>query len=98
MQFANVPGEAVSGECIERSRPKDLVRLLSGVETIEKMRGEDRNVLSPVAQRRHDHMEHIEAIQQVLPESALLHELAQAAVGCGNQSNVNRTPARLADA
>src|SRR5882724_1258818 len=48
------------------------------------------DVLAPLAQGRQDDWDDVEAIEQVIAELTLLHELPQVAVGCGQHPHVRR--------
>jgi hypothetical protein len=47
------------------------------------------NVIQPFAQGRHDDWNHIESVEQIFLEYARAHELAQVAVGRGDDADVD---------
>src|SRR5262245_37231005 len=53
------------------------------------MTHEHRDVLAPVAERRHGNRKHVQAVEQILPELLLVDERGQVAVGRGNQACVS---------
>ena len=59
---------------------------------------ERRDVLSPLAQRRHRDREDVEPVPEVLAEAAGLHLLVQAAVGGGHEAHVGLERRGPADA
>ena len=52
------------------------------------MANQHRDVFAPVAKRRYGDREHVEPIEQILPEFLLDCQRRKIAVGCGNQSNI----------
>ena len=52
------------------------------------MPGEEGNVLAPLPQGRKAHGEDVEAVEEVLPEPAVVHERAEVAVGGRQESDV----------
>ena len=62
------------------------------------MLGEQRNVLAPVPERRQRHRNHVQAIEEILPERAFLHHLLQIAVGGGDHADIELHRARFTDA
>ena len=56
---------------------------------------QQRNVVPALAQRRHDDVDHVEAVEQVLAKLSMRDELPQVAVGCRNHTNIDGTAATL---
>ena len=64
----------------------------------QEVAGQGRDVLDPFAQRRQAQPDHIQAMEQVLAEQALLHALLQRLVGSSNDAHVDAHRLRTADA
>ena len=64
----------------------------------EQRAGEPRQVLAPLAQRRHHQLDDVEAEEQVLAEAAGLHLGVEVAVGGGDHPHVGDAGPVLADA
>ena len=71
LELAHVAGPAVLGEALERGRRAagDRLAVLLGVDLDEVLR-EQRDVVAAIAQRRHVHRDHVEAVVEVLAEPA----------------------------
>ena len=50
---------------------------------------QNRYVFDPVAERRYRNVDHVESVEQVLAESPLLHFMAQASIGGGNEARID---------
>ena len=61
----------------------------SGGEHGEEMAGNERDVLSALAQRRQADREDVEPVEEVLAERSLLDERAEAAIGGRNEADVD---------
>jgi len=61
----------------------------SSREYREKVAGQQRDVLPPLAQRRKPHGEDVEAIEQILSELAVLHDGSQVPVRGGDEAYVH---------
>jgi len=59
--------------------------------------GQRWNLVAAFAERRHGEWDDVEAIEQVLPEPSLLHELLEVGVGCGDDANVDREWVRISE-
>ena len=66
----------------------DALAFLGG-EAREEMPHQIRDVLGPLAQRRHRDREHVQAVEQVLAEAAALHVGDQVAVGRRDDAHVD---------
>ena len=58
-------------------------------EALDEMLDQHRDVLAPLAQRRHLDRNDVEAIEQILAKLAVGDQLAQVAVGGGNHAHVD---------
>ncbi|EWS52847.1 hypothetical protein X551_04363 [Methylibium sp. T29] len=68
------------------------------VELVQEVVHEHRDVLAPLAQRRHPHRQHVEAEEQVLAEAAGLDLLAQVQVAGRHHAHVDLARLRAAHA
>ena len=77
----------------------DAVHLLLELarEPAHEELGQRRDVVLAVAQRRHLDRDDVEPVEQVLAELALLHHLAQVAVGRGDDAHVHAQRAGAAE-
>jgi hypothetical protein len=81
-ELAHVAGVAVGEEQPLRlgrdggPRPAQL-----GGEAVEEVLQEERQVLAPLAQGRHPHLDDVEPVEEILAEPSRLHLLGQVAVG-----------------
>ena len=64
-------------------------------ESREKLIGEQRDVLAAIAQRRHDDVDDVQAIEQILAERSLRDHVAKVLVGRGNHANVDGAAAAV---
>ena len=48
----------------------------------------ERNVLAALAQRRHDEVNDVDAVEQILAELSLRDQIAQVAIGGGHDAHV----------
>src|SRR5690606_30944420 len=89
LQFAHVARPVAFEQRFQRGRCKALRRARCRVDAIEEMRGQQRNVLAPLAQRRQAQVDHVETIEKILAELAAFHALAQVLVGGGDDADVD---------
>ena len=84
---------------IERGLAESARRpaITSGVAQQETFR-QSGQILRTLTQRRHVDADHVETIKQILSELAVLHHLAQIAIGRSDQAHVGATGDRVADA
>ena len=54
----------------------------------DKMAGNGRNILTPLAQGRDSHGKHIEPIKKVFPEDSFGNRLRHVAIGGGNNADI----------
>ncbi len=64
---------------------------------LEKVRGERRNVVAPIAQRRQHDLDRVEPEQQILPEAAGRHLGVDVGVGRRQDAHVDAARARRAE-
>jgi hypothetical protein len=98
-QLAHVPGPGVALERRQRV-PGDALDLLAEllIEQLDVVGDQQANVVAPLSQRRQRHRHHVEAVEQVLAELALLHFLLQGSVRGGNDAHVDLNIRGAADA
>ena len=65
---------------------------------VGEVRREQRDVLAPLAQRRHVHREHREPVKEIRAKPAALHLAREVAVGRGDHAHVDAVHAIAADA
>ena len=87
-----IPGQGRHGAMRQRGARADARR-----ERPPEMMREHRDVFRPLAQRRHTHSNHVEPIQQVLPEAAGLRLRAQIAIDGADDPDVHLPAERLPD-
>src|SRR4029078_6450680 len=87
---AEVPGPRVlSEEPHGRSgNARDWFSHLLG-KPRDEVFGEQRNVILTLAERRHPHRDHVDAIEEVLAERALRDHLCEVAIGGGENAYVS---------
>ena len=68
-----------------------------GGELLEEALDQQRNVLGPLAQRRHDDGHDLQPVKQVLAELARRHRLLQLLVGGGDDAHVDADQFGAAD-
>ena len=56
---------------------------------LQEVVGEQRDVARPLAQRRDVDLDHVQAVEEVLAEAALLELLLEVAVGGGHDAHVH---------
>ena len=89
-QLADVAGPLVVHQQAERfgGELAGLEAVFFGVE-LEEMRGEQRDILLAVAQRRQVERDDVEAVEEVFAEAALFDGLLQVDVGGGDDADVD---------
>ncbi len=91
LQLAHVAGPGVVLEhaaAASSEKPRTALRVLRRV-ALQEVLGEQRNVLAPRGQRGDAHLDHVEAVVEVLAEAALLHLALQVLVGGGDEPHVD---------
>ena len=90
LELSHVPRPVVLREQIERVWRQLEARLLILVAVlVQEVLYEQRNVVLPVAQRRQADRDHVQAVEQVFPELAVLHHLPQIEIRRGNDARIN---------
>src|SRR5581483_11494935 len=69
-----------------------------GADLVEEVLGEERDVLAPIAERRHRHLEDVEAEEEVGPEAPVADHVVQVAVSRGDDPDVDLDGVAAADA
>ena len=89
LQLAHVARPGVAEELVGSGarEPDDGPPALRGVAPHEASR-EKQDVASPLAQRRHVHAHHVDAVVQIFAEAALLDRGLEIAVGRGDDAGV----------
>ncbi len=82
--------------CVRRERPRGFAQ--PGRAAREVVRRECRNVARALAQRRHVQGDHVETVEEILPEAPLPDVMLEGAVRCGDDPYVNMANGRVADA
>src|SRR5262249_7760103 len=67
--------------------PNLLLELLGKFQ--QKLLGQQRNIVAPVAQSRQVHLHYVESVVQILAEFALLYHLAQISVRGAHQADID---------
>ena len=90
-EFPHIAGPVVPAQCVHGfgSETRDLATEMRRRLT-ERMLRQQRDVIRPLAQRRHHQRQDVEPIVQVLAETPFADRLAQAHVGGGNDTDVDR--------
>src|SRR5262245_50606130 len=97
-QLTHVAGPPVLREQVEHLRADLQVGLAKTLRCFAKeVRGEVRDLLASLPERRHVNPDDAEAVVQVLTEFSGGDALLQVNVGCGQHANVNRLRPRLAN-
>src|SRR5207245_9573758 len=88
--LAYVPAELAPRERVERLRCDRRHGAPEGPRVrAEKVLREQRDVLTPLAQRGHPNAEHVQTEVEVLAKTSLLHLLSEIPVGRGNDTDVD---------
>lgn len=90
LQFADISGPCVTLQRPHRPLGESHARTaiaLCGL--LEKVRGETRNVLGSVAERRHNDRKDAQAIEQISTETAGCDILLQIPIGCRDHTDVH---------
>ena len=99
LQFTDVAGPRIrlnrieSGFC-ESSRRTPIVGGIAQQKTFR----EQSEIFRPLAQRRHDDRDDIQAIQQIFAERVLFDHVGEIAIGRGDDAHVRAPRDRVADA
>jgi hypothetical protein len=77
-QLADVPGPAVADQLLERGRREpEALAMLALADHREVVVDQPRDVLRPIAQRRHVHRDHVDAVVEVLAKPAFCDRLLE---------------------
>jgi hypothetical protein len=98
-QLAHVAGKIQALQVFERRLGQALgfaAQLLRAF--LQEMLGQQRNVVAPLAQRRQAQADHVEAVEQVFAEQALLDPAFQVLVGGGDHPHIGLDRLVAADA
>ena len=97
-QFAHVAGEIVGFQRLFRfgGQLPDATAVLAG-QCLQDEPGQLRHVAATLAQRWHAQLDHVDAIEQILAELALLNQLAEVLVGGREDAHVHRNLVATAD-
>ena len=99
LELAHVARPVVARRALEKRRRDARERLAELAPGLgEEVADEQRDVLAPLAQRRHGHREDVEPIVEIGPELAGRGAAAQVAVRRSDQPHVGAQRARAADA
>ena len=96
LQFAHIAGPAIAPQHIERFGVQALGRQALVLGLAQEVAHQVGNVLAAFAQRRQAQRHDIEPVIEILAEQALLNELAQIAIGGGDDAHIGldrRAPA-----
>ncbi len=89
LQLADIPGKIETLQFFQRVGIDASNRApLLAVDLVDEEFGEARDVVEPFAERRHFDHHHGEAVVEVLPEFALLHQLIELLVCGGDHAGV----------
>ena len=72
--------------------------LIAQVELVQERLHQQRQIVAPVAQRRQADREHVQAVEQVFAQLALLHRFERIDVGRGDDAHVDRLLVPAAEA
>ena len=99
LQLAHVARPRLCLQALQRRRGQLLHRRSQPACGVgEEVRGQLRDVLAALAQRRQPQPHHVEAVQQVGTEAALFHQRLQRLVGGGDHPHVDADQLAPADA
>src|SRR6185436_16254932 len=93
LELAHVAWPRVLGERLHRLGRYARDPCTASSELREELVREYGDVLAAIAQRRHDDVDHVPAIEEILAERPLLDHLAQVAMGGGEDAHVHDSPA-----
>ena len=93
-----LPGQSyASSACITAGGTLSIgLRSIARVP-VDQVPHEQRDVLAPIAQRRHGERKHVEPVEQIAAEAPLPHFLVQIAVGGGDDAHVDVDRPRAAE-
>src|SRR5262245_12893088 len=96
-ELADVAGPGAGGEHGERGRGETRGATVLRGEARDEMLREQRDVATPLAERRHDDRGHLQAEIEVGAKLAFTHALIEVAMGGGDHPDVYRDRVRGAD-
>src|SRR6516162_4376588 len=82
--------------CFGRN-PRDGASRFSGI-LLDEIRCQQRNIFTPVAERRQSYRDHVETIEQILPEGSALDGVLNVSIRSRNEADINLNRARSAHA
>ena len=90
LQLAHVAGPIVRHEDVDRlvAHPVDAGPLQAQSLPIDEVAHQERDVLAPLAQRGEMDMDHLQAVEEILPEAPRPHGGGQIGVGSGDEAEV----------
>lgn len=95
---ADIAGPVVVQAHLQRPvRQAEGFFLVAGVQFFEEVFDQQRDVFAAFAQGRNAHREHVQAVEQVRPETPLLDRVFQVFVGRGDDPHVDLAGLRVAD-
>ena len=98
LEFANIAGPGVLHEQVHGGRIESLERFaFARRHFIQEMFHQRGNVFGMRSQRRHVHRQHVQAVEQILPERAGGDFGGQIAVGGGDHPHIRRLGRGRAD-
>src|SRR6266436_47986 len=96
-ELPDVPGPRVAEEALHGGGAQPQGAALPLRETGQEVLGQERNVLATLAERWQRHRDHVEAIEEILAEAALVDHLCEIAVRGGDDTGVDGDGVRRAD-
>src|SRR5688572_13945232 len=98
LELADVAGPGVAHHRVLHGGLEALAGALHVLAVAgEEVLGEQGDVVPPLAQRRHVHGDHVEAVEEVLAELALPDGLLEILVGRGDEADVDAPRLHVAD-
>src|SRR5579862_1715674 len=99
LKFANIPRPVIGDQQFQRFGG-NAVQIFAKFRrnALDKVLGEQRDVLAAFAQRWEANPDHVQAIEQVFTESSLLNFFRQILVGRGDDPHIDLNLLRTADA
>ena len=72
--------------------------MVLGIQPLKEVLSEERNVFAAIPKRRQCNLKYVDAVEKILPESALFDEFSKAPIAGGNETNVKRAGLVVSDA